>query len=54
MIVINADDFGLNDSKSNAIIEAFSKGLISSTTMEVNQESFDGSVELAHKQKLLS
>ena len=36
MTIINADDFGLSESATNAITEAFRKGLISDTTMLAN------------------
>ena len=47
MTIINADDFGLSESATNAITEAFRKGLISDTTMLANGEAFDAAVKLA-------
>jgi predicted glycoside hydrolase/deacetylase ChbG (UPF0249 family) len=35
-VIINSDDFGLNETVNDAIIEAFRNGLISSTTTLVN------------------
>ena len=47
MIIINADDFGLNGHCSRAIAEAFEKGLITDTTMMATGEYFDEAVSLA-------
>lgn len=47
-LIINADDFGLNTSVNNAIIESFEKGLINSTTLMANMPGFEHAVELAH------
>ena len=49
MVMINADDFGLNESCSRAIAEAFAKGLVTDTTMTANGEFFNGAVELAKR-----
>ena len=46
-MIINADDFGLSESATNAITEAFKKGLISDTTMLANGEAFDAAVKSA-------
>lgn len=40
-IIINADDFGLNESCTKAICNAFRAGLITDTTMVANGEAFD-------------
>lgn len=50
MIIINADDFGLNEHNSKAIAEAFEKGLITDTTMMATGEFFDEAVILAKEQ----
>jgi chitin disaccharide deacetylase len=47
MLIVNADDFGLRDSCTRAIGEAFSKGLISSTTMCANGSHFQDACEIA-------
>jgi hypothetical protein len=52
-IIINADDFGLNSSVNNAIIESFYKGLINSTTLMANMPGFDEAIELAHKYNII-
>jgi predicted glycoside hydrolase/deacetylase ChbG (UPF0249 family) len=49
MIIINADDFGLNSSVNKAIAEAFSNGLINSTTLMANMAGFEEAVDLANK-----
>lgn len=46
-VIVNADDFGLNERNSAAIAEAFEKGLITDTTLLANGEYFDGAVALA-------
>lgn len=51
-IIINGDDFGLTESKSLAILEAFNKGYISSTTMCANGDYFDKAIELAKRNNL--
>lgn len=49
-IIINGDDFGLNERNSRAIAEAFSKKLITDTTMLANFSYFDEAVKLAKKE----
>ena len=44
-IVINADDFGLNESCTKAICKAFCEGLITDTTMIANGTAFVESVK---------
>ena len=51
-LVINADDFGLNASVNNAIIESFEKGLINSATILANRPGFDEAIELAQKHNI--
>ena len=46
-IIVNADDFGLNESCSRAIAAAFARGLVSSTTAMANGEYIDEAYELA-------
>ena len=46
-IIINADDFGMNEQNSRAIDEAFGKGLVTDTTMMANRDYFDGALALA-------
>ena len=49
-IIINADDFGLNEHCSRAIAQAFREGKITDTTMMSTGEYFDEAVELAKEQ----
>ena len=46
-VTINADDFGLNKHCSEAIADAFDKGLVTDTTMMATGEYFDEAAELA-------
>lgn len=51
-IIINADDFGLTETSTLAILDAFNKGYISSTTMCANGDYFDEALELAKENNL--
>jgi predicted glycoside hydrolase/deacetylase ChbG (UPF0249 family) len=53
-IKINADDFGLNSSVNKAIIEAFDRNYINSTTIMANMPGFEEAVYLIHKRELNS
>ncbi|MCL2382620.1 MAG: ChbG/HpnK family deacetylase [Oscillospiraceae bacterium] len=46
-IIMNADDFGFSNGINRGIIEAYKKGLISSTTIMVNMPYFEEAVELS-------
>lgn len=46
-ILVNADDFGLTESCTNAIYEAFRKGLITDTTMVANGSAMEQAFALA-------
>lgn len=48
-IIVNADDFGLSESATRAVIQAFEAGLISDTTLMANGKYFDGAVGLAQR-----
>ena len=48
-IIINADDFGLNTACSEATAEAFSKKIISDTTMVANGYAFKAALSLARE-----
>lgn len=50
MIIINADDFGMNKSCSRAIAQACSKGYVTDTTMMATGGYFDEAVALAKEQ----
>ena len=46
-VIINGDDFGMNESCSRAIAQAFAKGLITDTTAVMNGEWIDEALQLA-------
>jgi predicted glycoside hydrolase/deacetylase ChbG (UPF0249 family) len=45
---VNADDFGLSEGINRGIIEAFTAGALSSTSVMVGMPAFDDAVHLAH------
>lgn len=47
LLIINADDFGLNDACNEGIIETFLAGSVTSTTLMVNGDSAQRASELA-------
>lgn len=49
-LIINGDDFGMNEHCSRAIAQALSEGLITDTTMMANGEYFDEAADLAREQ----
>jgi hypothetical protein len=51
-LIVNADDFGLSKNSTHAIIEAFDKKLISSTTMCANGSYFNEACALARSKGL--
>ncbi|MCU1253294.1 MAG: hypothetical protein JWQ49_6323 [Edaphobacter sp.] len=51
-IIVNADDFGISAEVNQAIVEAFNKNLISSTTLMTNMPGCDEACELAHRHRL--
>jgi hypothetical protein len=53
MLVINADDFGLNHTVNHAIIKSFELNLCSSTTLMANMPGFEEACCLAHEHRLL-
>ena len=53
-IIINADDFGLNEHCSKAIAQAFREGLITDTTMMATGDYFDEAVALAEEQGFIN
>lgn len=50
MVIINADDLGMNQTCSRAIATAFSMGLVTDTTMMANGAYFDGALRLSKEQ----
>ena len=53
-LIINADDFGLNEQINRAIILSFKKGLCSSTTLMPNMPGFEEACQLSHENKLIN
>lgn len=51
-LIINADDFGLTESCTDAIIRAYHEGKISSTTICANGGYFEKAVNLAFKNRI--
>lgn len=49
-VMVNGDDYGLNERCSRAIAQALDDGLITDTTMIANGDYFDGAVRLAREQ----
>jgi predicted glycoside hydrolase/deacetylase ChbG (UPF0249 family) len=54
MLIINADDFGLNKNTNTAIIYCFEKKFCSSTTIMPNMPGFEDACRAAHERKLLN
>jgi chitin disaccharide deacetylase len=52
-IIVNADDFGMSSAVNGAIVEAFQKTLVSSTTIMANMPAFDEAIDLARRFGLL-
>jgi chitin disaccharide deacetylase len=52
-IIVNADDFGMSSATNSAIVEAFQKRLVSTTTIMANMPAFDEAVDLARRFGLL-
>jgi chitin disaccharide deacetylase len=52
-IIVNADDFGMSAESNSAIVEAFKRNAISSTTLMTNMSGFEEACELAHRHRLL-
>ena len=46
-VIINADDFGMNVKRNQAITNCFQKGLINSTSIMINMPSFKEAIVLA-------
>jgi predicted glycoside hydrolase/deacetylase ChbG (UPF0249 family) len=45
-LIINADDFGLTAGVNRAILEAHSRGIVTSTTVMANSQAFHGAADL--------
>lgn len=46
-LIINADDFGLTSAVNQAVSEAYTGGIVTSTTLMANGRAFDGAVQAA-------
>ncbi|PSU34832.1 ChbG/HpnK family deacetylase [Photobacterium lutimaris] len=53
-LIINADDFGLTKGVNAAIVEAMNNGVVTSTTLMVNQLGTADAIDLIHTHKLES
>jgi hypothetical protein len=53
MLIINADDFGLDASSNAAIVKSFETGCCSSTTLMANMPGFEEACSLGHERRLL-
>lgn len=46
-LIVNADDFGLTPGVNRAVVEAHTRGILTSTTLMANMPAFDDAVRLA-------
>ncbi len=53
LIVVNADDFGMDSNATKAILKSFKMGWISTTTIMPTMPGFEEACEIAHEEKLL-
>ncbi len=53
ILIINADDFGLDEQTNRAIVASFQSRLCSSTTIMPNMPGFENACQLAHEHKLI-
>ena len=54
LLIVNADDFGLNDAATDGILDAHAAGAVTSTTMMVNAPGAERAVALARAQPRLA
>ncbi len=47
-LIVNADDFGFTAGVNRAIVEAHTRGIVTSSTLMANGRAFDDAVRLAH------
>lgn len=52
-VIVNADDFGLNEATNAVILRAFQRGMISSATAMANMPAFRNACALARQQPVL-
>ena len=48
-LIVNADDFGLTPGVNYGIIEAFKYGILTSTTLMINQPFVEHAIDLKKK-----
>lgn len=48
-LIVNADDFGITEGTNRAIIDAYQRGIVTSTSLLANGYAFDHAVALAHE-----
>ncbi len=48
-LIVNADDFGMTEGTNRAIIDAYQRGIVTSTSLLANGYAFDHAVKLAHE-----
>ena len=53
-LIVNADDFGLTQGVNRAIVEAYSQGIVTSSTLMANGRAFDDAVQRATSATRLS
>lgn len=53
-LIVNADDFGLTRGVNRGIVEAHTKGVVTSATLMANASGFDDAVEIARSSPALS
>src|SRR5437868_6370726 len=46
-LIVNADDFGLTSGVNRAVVEAHTRGILTSTTLMANMLAFDDAMRLA-------
>ena len=54
MLIINADDYGLNSPHNEAILRCFRDGLCSSATLMPNMPAFEEACQISHENKLIN
>ena len=53
-LIVNADDFGLSAAVNEAVIRAFTEGVLTSCSLMVTGEAFEHAVSLAHAHPALA
>ena len=52
-LIVNADDFGLTQQVSRAILDAHREGIVTSTTLMANGGAFDAAVSMGRREYTL-